>query len=136
MRRRECTVLRSWYIPLLKHRNGDLLHYLSAEIRFLEKGIICRGKYGMGEQSHISIFDHKFLITREAKSTNGWSRYSVIKGIRIDIEIIPNIKLPKYLNFQAWLYLKLLEMKYSQIWLLIIFCSQKSLILIFAISRS
>lgn len=29
---------------------------------------ICRGKYGMGEQSHISIFDHKCFLSWEKQN--------------------------------------------------------------------
>ena len=72
---------------------------------------------------------------RKEKCINGWSRYSDMSGITTDIEIAANIKLPKCLNLQVLCYLKLLEVKYSQIRLLI-FCSQNSLIVIFTISRS
>lgn len=136
LRKGQCSKLRSWCTPLLKRRNRiwELLYFLSAEIRFLEKGIICGGRSGRGEL--INIWSQVFLITRKPKSTNGWSRYSGMNEIAIDIEITANIKLHKYLNLQALCYLKLLEMKYSQIWLLLIFCSQNCLIVIFTISRS
>lgn len=125
--------LRSWCIPLLKHKNWELLYFLSAKIRFLEKGIICRGKSDRGEL--INIWSQVFLITRKAKSTNGWSRYSGMNQIKIDIGSTSNIKLHAYLDLQALCYLNLLEVKYSHIWLFI-FCSQNSQIVIFTISRS
>lgn len=80
LRKSQCNELRSWCMPLLKHKNWELLYVLSAEI--LKKGIICRSRSGRGELTN--IWSQVFLITRNAKPTSGWSRYSGVNGITID----------------------------------------------------
>lgn len=112
-----CSELRSWYTPLLKHKNWELLYFLSAEI-FLEKDIICRGRSGRGELTN--VWSQVFLISRKAKPTSGWRRYSGMNGITIDIDITANVELHKCLNLQALYYLKVLEVKCSQILLLLL----------------